>query len=73
MSYKEAENKTRLLREIYTPCFFYLDDTDDKSAFYELVKSEHIFVHDEIIDQLKELLKSRNPSPSICNKRWLHG
>ena len=62
MSYREIVNKTNEIRDLYTPLFFYLSDENDKIAFEDLTKKAHIFIHDEIYDQLKELLKSRHPS-----------
>jgi molybdopterin/thiamine biosynthesis adenylyltransferase len=62
MSYREIVNRTNEIRDVYRPQFFYLSDEKDKTGFEELARKEHIFIHDEIYDQLKELLKSRHPS-----------
>jgi molybdopterin/thiamine biosynthesis adenylyltransferase len=50
------------LQNIFSPEFFRLSITEDKQRFYDLVKAESIFLSDEIHDQVKELVKSRNPS-----------
>ncbi len=62
MSYKEIELNTRKLRDVYKPVFFRLGHDADKKAFDDLIEKGNIFLHDEITDQLKELIKSRHPS-----------
>jgi tRNA A37 threonylcarbamoyladenosine dehydratase len=52
-------------REIYKPEFFRLKNETDKKRFNELIQSEPVFLNDEIYDQLKELVKSRNPSITL--------
>ncbi len=52
-------------REIYKPEFFRLKNESDKKRFNDLIGSTNVFLNDEIYDQLKELVKSRNPSITI--------
>lgn len=50
----------------YTPQFFRLNIDADKQAFDELLTSKKVSViHDEMIGQLQELIKSQNPSIKI--------
>ena len=51
---------------IYRPCFFRLSNPEEKLALNDLIQSdEAIEVRDEIFGQLKELIKSLNPSIRI--------
>ena len=52
---------TKKLNELYVPSFFRLADSTDLQAFNELVANDCVMVFDEIYDQLRELIKSRNP------------
>jgi hypothetical protein len=63
--YLKASERNLGLQQIHKPDFFRLANKDDKKKFDELVNNEFIFLHDEIYDQLKELVKSRNPSVVI--------
>jgi hypothetical protein len=50
----------------YTPVFFRLNMEADKLAFNELLTAGKVsIIHDEIIGQLQELIKSENPSIKI--------
>lgn len=71
MSITEALQKCReqseQLKSIYTPEFMRLQNTADKCRFEQLLQEDSLFVCDEISDQLKELIKSRNPSQTIAD------
>src|ERR1035437_1184138 len=53
------------INDIYKPEFFRLHIDENKRSFNELIESTPVFLYDEIYDQLKELIKSRNPSASL--------
>lgn len=53
--------KTERERENFTPEFFRLQRETDREKFESLLSSDDIYLHDELYDQLKELLKCRNP------------
>ncbi len=57
--------KNAELKKTYKPDFFRLNSATDKERFNKLLKSSDIFVFDEIRDQLKELIKSRNPKVKL--------
>lgn len=53
------------------PLFFRLQSAEDKDAFEHLTSSDDsISVHDEIEGQLKELIKSNNPSCKIKDSAY---
>ena len=57
------------LNALYKPAFFRLSKTTDKTAFEALINSSNVvFVHDEIENQLKELMKCMNPSRPMNNE-----
>lgn len=57
---------TNTLSEPYTPKLFNLDLIEDKESYITLIKTNPIIkIHDEIEGQLRELIKSRNPSKRI--------
>ena len=59
MQLKQDSVKDRVM---YQPEFFRLEIEEDKKKFDGLVSSGFVFLFDEIYDQLKELIKSRNPA-----------
>lgn len=59
--YTALIEKNLELKKIYQPHFFRLHVPEEKIHFEELLASPGIFLFDEIYDQLKELVKSRNP------------
>jgi molybdopterin/thiamine biosynthesis adenylyltransferase len=61
-SYDDLKNKTDEIKNLYKPVFYNLRDSREKQAFEELLQTPSLFIYDEISDQLKELLKSRNPT-----------
>ena len=55
----------------YTPIFFRLESDTEKATFYKFLADGSIsMVCDEIIPQLKELIKSRNPAVSIKDNEY---
>lgn len=65
MNIQIHKERTASLENIYRPVFFRLRQTEDKQRFNELLAREQLFVHDEIDGQLRELVKSRNPSRQL--------
>ncbi len=59
LSLKEKCNETK---DIFKPEFFRLTNENQRQSFYSLIESSGIFLFDELYDQLKELIKSRNPT-----------
>ncbi len=54
------------ISDIYAPSFFRLNVKQEKEAFDEMIKSDPaIIIHNEINGQLRELIKSNNPSRKI--------
>ncbi|MCD6012545.1 MAG: hypothetical protein K0Q79_2407 [Flavipsychrobacter sp.] len=53
--------KNAELKNSYKPEFFRLNNSTDRDQFNKLLELSNIFLFDEIRDQLKELIKSRNP------------
>jgi molybdopterin/thiamine biosynthesis adenylyltransferase len=49
----------------YYPLFFRLLNPEDKINFNTLLESEAVFLHDEIFEQLKELIKILNPKSRL--------
>ena len=58
---------TKQLNNCYKPEFFRINVQSDKTAFEKLIQSEGISVYDEMYDQLKELIKSRNPKVKLTD------
>ena len=60
---KSNSNKTD---NVYKPTFYRLQKQDEKQAFRRLLRyNPYISIHDEIDGQLRELIKSYNPSIKI--------
>lgn len=59
------KKRTESLNHIYRPELFRLENPSDKKHFQSLLAAEHVFVHDEIEGQLRELIKSRHPSRQL--------
>lgn len=56
-------NNTKELKNVYTPVFFRLGQEQDARAFEALLHSDAVcFVHDELEEQLKELIKCNHPA-----------
>jgi len=60
--------ENRRMNDVHTPVFFRLSDTTQKKNFLALIESSKVWLSDEISDQLKELIKSRNPSAGYTAK-----
>ncbi len=65
--YTEFKEKNAELQNVYKPVFFRLANHEDKQAFEKLIAEDLIFLHDELYDQLKELIKSRNPTRNFTS------
>ncbi len=63
-------DKSRQLNHIYKPSFFRLSVEENKNRFDDLIESANVFVSDEIYDQLKELIKSRNPFADFTSDEY---
>ncbi len=56
--------------QIYQPQFFRLTNTQEKEEFKSLIKDENIQICDQIESQLRELIKSLNPSERIGENEY---
>lgn len=63
--FKELIDRNASISKVYKPEFFRLTIEDDRKRFKELVSLGSILMHDELYDQLKELIKSRNPRRTL--------
>ncbi|MGI4022069.1 MAG: ThiF family adenylyltransferase, partial [Janthinobacterium lividum] len=60
-----------LTNDIYQPTFFRLNQSEDKERYQLLLQSEStLYIHDEIEGQLRELIKSLNPSKKINSEQY---
>ena len=50
------------LNDTFSPLILHLSNPGERSRFDELVRTEFVFVNDDLPNQLKELLKSRHPT-----------
>ncbi|RYD54715.1 MAG: Rv1355c family protein [Sphingobacteriales bacterium] len=57
-------------RDVYQPEFFRLHNSEDKEQLEQLVDAQKPYIHDEMYDQLKELVKSRNPTRPLSNEDY---
>ena len=55
--------------EIFKPLFFRLVNTEDKVLFEEIIKNPNIQVFDNILPQIKELIKYKNPSVKFTDEQ----
>jgi molybdopterin/thiamine biosynthesis adenylyltransferase len=53
--------KTQSIRNTYKPLFFRLRNSESKNSFFSLLETPGILVCDEILGQVEELVKCRNP------------
>ena len=58
-------NKTYAFDLTYRPNFFKLSDPLQKEKFQTLLNCEGLLVYDKIIDQVKELIKTRHPEKKL--------
>jgi molybdopterin/thiamine biosynthesis adenylyltransferase/nitroreductase len=63
--YNRLIKKTNDLKNVYRPEILDISTTADRKRFDELTASGHLFLHDEIEGQLKELMKIKNPKIRI--------
>ena len=57
----QLQKKTLELQNTCQPAIFRPGNAEHRTALEQIIAGGHVFVHDELHDQLKELLKSRNP------------
>ncbi len=60
-SFKAAKEKNLILNKIFTPEFLRLNTDAAIKSFNDLLNTPGVYVFDELLGQLKELIKSRNP------------
>jgi len=60
--YNTLVSDTLKAKELHRPEFFRLHNDSDRIKFNKLLDSSNIFLHDEIYDQLKELMKVHHPT-----------
>jgi molybdopterin/thiamine biosynthesis adenylyltransferase len=65
--YAHLKDKEQGLKDTCTPEFFRLAIDEDKRKFDELIGLNPVFLFDEIYDQLKELMKIRNPAVRLTD------
>ena len=59
------------LKEVYKPDFYRFTSETDRKELESLIKNtDGIFIHDEIYDQLKELIKSKNPTKKLTAEEY---
>ena len=59
--YQELKEQTAKKNLLYRPVFYRITNPEEKEKFNDLLAQGNIYVYDEIKDQLRELIKSRNP------------
>ncbi|MCW3122793.1 MAG: hypothetical protein JWQ38_2285 [Flavipsychrobacter sp.] len=65
LGYTPFTEENARLKNVHKPVFFRLAVDEDKKQFDALLANGHVFFHDELYDQLKQLIKSRNPSRTL--------
>lgn len=65
-----SRNENGTLKDVYQPTFFRLGIPGDRSALENLFSNNRVSVHDDIKGQLKELIKSLNPSLKIHPEQY---
>ena len=64
-------NESKKIQQSYKPVFFRIANTSDQQALDQLIASDGVtFVHDEIYDQLHELIKMKSPSVKIKSEQY---
>ena len=62
---------SRDLSELYLPVFFSSDTSEKKTAFASFLDTHaNLWVHDQMEGQLRELIKSQNPSVKIKDEEY---
>ncbi len=60
---------TQELSSVYRPVLYRLNQYDDRIAFEQLCSSDAVtFIHDELLSQLKELMKCLHPSKQLSSE-----
>ena len=62
---KERVLFTNQLNNIYKASIYHIDNIDEKNILEDLFKKDDIFIYDGLYDQLKELIKCKNPSVKL--------
>lgn len=63
--------KVEELKEVYKPDFYRFTNEDDVNTLKKMLRdTPGIFVHDEIYGQLKELIKSKNPTKKLTAEEY---
>ena len=70
MMLREKVQVTKQLNSSYKPIFYHIHDLNEKLSFEKLIESDGIFLYDELYDQLKELIKSRNPKVKLTDAEY---
>ena len=68
--YQELKEQTARKSLLYRPVFFRITDPTEKEALSDLLQQGNIFLYDEIKDQLRELIKSRNPTRKLQDHEY---
>lgn len=69
--FNEYTRRVEELKDVYKPDFYRFTSENDKKSLESLIKNtEGIFIHDEIYDQLKELIKSKNPTKKLTQEEY---
>lgn len=69
--FNALKEQNLVLKDTYTPQFFRLSNNDDRQAFDTLLEIRNgLYIFDEIRDQLKELIKSRNPKVKLTSSDY---
>jgi len=63
--FRYLRDKNNALNSVHKPEFYRLKNETDKKRFNTLISSSEVFLFDELYGQLKELIKSRNPTIKI--------
>lgn len=58
------------IKNIYKPEFYRFSSDNDIQSLKDILNKEGVFVHDEIYDQLKELIKSKNPTKKLTKEEY---
>lgn len=61
-------NRQLQANKVFKPLFYRLQDEDGKSALQELLKSPGLMLTDPISDQMKELIRFKNPGVRFSTK-----
>lgn len=70
-AFSEYTERVEQLKEVYQPEFYYFTSENDRKKIDDIVQNTPgIFVHDEIYDQLKELIKSKNPTKKLSKEEY---